>query len=231
MNDRLALGTALRALSAGLLHAGTASARTAKLLVFVQTSIKQRALQQLLQDSLPTLSVTAVGRVADFGRALDEGQDAVLTLPIVMQARGISPQVLGRRAGSSEEAYGLVGANGAPVVSNLKTVGAIDMLDRSGTNNLVQNLLGRQVKVERVTKVEDLLPLLQLARADAVLLPGRLFSDLKATSSLPLEYRELPARLGLPALAGVGAAGADAVREASKLTGKAAKLLGVDSWS
>jgi hypothetical protein len=110
-------------------------------------------------------------------------------------------------------------------------VGAIEMLDRASTNVLVQNLVGKQVKVERVTKVEDLLPLLQLSRADAVLLPSRLFADIRATSSLNLEQRELPTRLGLPALASVGPGGAQAVAQASKLTGKAAQLLGVDSWS
>src|SRR5688572_27179324 len=111
MSTRLALGAGALA----LLHASAAAARSAKLLAFVQTSIKQRALQQLLQDALPGLSVTTVGRVADFGRAMEEGQDAILTLPIVMKARGIAPQVLGKRAGSSEEPYSLVGANGPPV--------------------------------------------------------------------------------------------------------------------
>src|ERR1041384_4188583 len=105
------------------------------------------------------------------------------------------------------------------------------MLDRNGTNALVRDVIGKQVKVERVTKVEDLLPLLQLQRADAVLLPTRLFSDIKATSSLNLEHRELPGRLGLPALASVGPAGAEAVAQAAKLNGKAAQLLGVDRKS
>lgn len=222
---------ALAAAALDLLQARNAAARSARLLVFVQTSIKQRALQQLLQDALPGLSVTTVGRVADFGRALEEGQDAILTPPIVMRARGITPQVLGKRGGSSDEPYSLVGANGVPIVANLRVVGAIEMLDRASTNVLVQNMVGRQVKVERVTKVEDLLPLLQLSRADAVLLPSRLFSDIKATSSLNLEQRELPSRLGLPALASVGPHGAEGVAQASKLTGKAAQLLGVDSWS
>jgi len=227
MSTKIALGVGALA----LLQARPAVAGSARLLAFVQTSIKQRALQQLLQDALPSLSITTVGRVADFGRALTEGQDAILTLPIVMRARGISPQLLGRRAGASDETYSLVGANGVPVIANLRTVGAIDMLDRAGTNALVQNLVGQQVKVERVTKVEDLLPLLQLQRADAVLLPTRLFPDVKATSSLNLEHRELSGRLGLPALASVGPAGAEALAQAAKLNGKAAQLLGVDSWS
>src|SRR5215475_408049 len=88
----LRVGSALGA----LLGAGTASAKRTKLLVFVQTVIKQRALQLLLQETLPGLEVTTVGRVADFGRSLKEGPDAVLTLPIVMHEHGLIPQIRGR---------------------------------------------------------------------------------------------------------------------------------------
>jgi hypothetical protein len=222
----LLLGNAL----AAAFLAKSASASSPRLLVFVQTQIKQRALQLLLQDALPGLEVTAVGRVADFGRGLAEGQDAVLTLPIVMQAHGMSPDVRGRRAGASDEAYVLVGADAVPSLSAVKTVGAMEMLDRVGTNAMVRDLVGQQVKVERVTKVEDLLPLLQLRRADAVLLPRRMLPDIKSSSSLVLAHLELPRRVDLPALARVGAAGAQAVAQAAKLSGKPAELLGVDSW-
>src|SRR5688572_1299018 len=146
-------GLGLGAIAVAVLRAEAASAASSKLLVFVQTAIKQRPLQLMLQEALPGLSITAVGRLADFGRALEEGQDAVLTLPMVMEAHGITPQVRGRRGGAPDEIYALVGVDAPPAVANLKTVGAIGMLDRSGTNALVQKLVGKQVKVERVTKV------------------------------------------------------------------------------
>jgi len=57
-------------------------------------------------------------------------------------------------------------------------------LGRDGTNAFVRGLVGSNVKVERVAKVEDLLPLLQMQRADAVILPSRMFSEIKSTSSL-----------------------------------------------
>ena len=213
-----------------LLGARTAGAKTSKLLVFVQTVIKQRALQTLLQKALPGLEVTTVGRVADFGRSLKEGPDAVLTLPVVLQAHGMTPQIRGRRAGAIDEPYALLGVDAAPNIGSLKSVGAIEMLDRAKTNDFVRGLIGRQVKVERVTKVEDLLPLLQLQRADAVLIPLRMLSDIKGTSSLKLSYTELSTRVGLPALAGLGGGGKQTVLQAAKLAGRPAQLLGVDSW-
>jgi hypothetical protein len=218
------------AILAVLMRPATAAAGGAKLLVFVQTGVKQRALQAMLQTALPILSVTTVGRVADFERSLEEGQDAVLTLPVVMQAHGITAKVLGRRNGSSSEAYSLVGVDGAPDPAKVKIVGALDILGRDGTNSFVRGLVGRQVKVERVTKVEDLLPLLQIQRADAVLLPSRMFSEVKATSLLNLAQQELADKVELPAIASVGAGGTQAVDQTAKLSGEPARLLGVDSW-
>lgn len=207
-----------------------ASAAGGRLLVFVHTTIKQRALQSLLKDSLPGLDVTAVGRVADFDRALRDGQDAVLTLPMVMQSHGMSPSVRGVRKGSSEESYSLVSVGRTPDIGRLKSVGALDLLDRRGTTGFVRDLLDTKVKVQRVTKVEDLLPLLQLERADAVLLPSRMIADLRSQSSLNLAAKVLPKRLGLPALASVSSRGAKVVADARRISGRVADLLGVDGW-
>jgi hypothetical protein len=215
-----------------LLSTQIANAGGGRLLVFVHVSVKQRALQALLKDALPSLSVTTVGRVADFDRALEEGQDAVLTLPVVMQARGLTPKIRGYRGGSPDEKYCLVGADAAPDPANVKTVGALDLLGREGTNGFVQGLIGSQPKVERVTKVEDLLPLLQMQRADAVLLPSRMFGELKSTSALNLFQTELGGKVGIVAVASVGDddGASQAVSDVSKLSGDAAKVFGVESW-
>src|SRR5258706_3596272 len=173
-------------IGAVVLRSARARAGRGNLVVFVQTTVKQRALQAMLQAALPGLSVTAVGRVADFERALEEGPDAVLTLPLVMQAHGMIPEIRGRRGGAVNETYSLVGVDAPPDPVSLKTLGALDVLGRDGTNAFVRGLIGTPLKVERVTKVEDLLPLLQMQRADAVLIPSRLFSEVESTSSLHL---------------------------------------------
>ena len=223
-------GAALLAGMALFLTTRASVAGGARLLVFVHVAMKQRALQALLQSALPGLTVTTVGRVADFDRALEEGQDAVLTLPIVAQAHGLSQKLRGLRGGSPDESYSLVGADAAPDAASVRTVGVLDVLGRDGTTSFVHGLMAAKPKIERVTKVEDLLPLLQMQRADALLLPSRLFAEIKSTSSLNLVQKELGGRVGLPALTAINDAGALAIAEVGKMSSEATRALGVESW-
>jgi len=200
------------------------------LLVFLHVAVKQRAFQGELEAALGGVSVTAVGRIADFDRALKDGQDAVLTLPVVLSAHGLAPKLQGLRGGSAEEKYSLVAVDAAPDPRGVSAVGALDLLGRDGTNNFVQGLLGSKPKVERVTKVEDLLPLLQMQRVDAIVLPSRQFQEIKASSRLNLSHRELGPGVGLPAVATVGAAGPQVAAAVSKLPASLAKAIGVDGW-
>src|SRR4051812_47077791 len=131
----------------------------AKLLVFLHVAVKQRALQTEIEAALPHVTVTAVGRVGDFDRALKDGQDAVLTLPLVLAAHGLAVALRGLRGGASDEKYALVGADAPPDPARVTAVGVLDLLGREGMNSFVHNLVGGAPRVERVTKVEDLLPL------------------------------------------------------------------------
>ena len=101
----------------------------------------------------------------------------MLTLPVVLAAQGLSPTLHGLAHGSTEERYALVGAGAPPEAAKVASVGALDLLGRDGTNHFVHRLVGQQARVERVTKIEDLLPLLQMQRVDAVLLPARLVGE------------------------------------------------------
>ncbi len=201
-----------------------------KLLVYLHVAVKQRAFQSLLGAGLPGVTATAVGRVADFERALQDAPDAVLTLPIVLAAQGLTPALRGLARGSAEERYALVGAGAAPEPNKIASVGALDLLGRDGTNRFVKGLVGQQARVERVTKIEDLLPLLQMQRVDGVLLPTRLVGDLRAASRLALAVRELDLTVGLPAVASTGPAGASVLAAISKMPRDVSKLLGVEEW-
>jgi len=213
-----------------MLTHGTAQASGGRLLVYLHIAVKQRAFQSLLQSGLPGITTTTVGRIGDFERVLQQGQDAVLTLPMVLGAQKLSPSLRGHRGGSAEEAYALVGNGSAPDPRRVSSVGTLDVLGRDGTNSFARRMVGPQARVERVTKVEDLLPLLQMQRVDAVLLPARLVSELQATSRLPLVQRELDSRVGLPAAAGVGPAGASVISAIGRLPRDVSRLLGVDEW-
>jgi hypothetical protein len=200
------------------------------LLVYLHVAVKQRAFQGLLGAGLPGVTTTAVGRVADFERALQDKPDAVLTLPVVLAAQALNPTLRGLSHGSMEERYSLVAAGGTPEAGKVASVGALDLLGRDGTNRFVKRLVGQQARVERVTKIEDLLPLLQMQRVDAVLLPARLVREIRATSRLALTERELDLTVGLPAVASTGPDGASVLNAIKKMPRDVSQLLGVEEW-
>jgi hypothetical protein len=218
------------ALGLTFLASRNSQAQAPKLLVFLHVSLKQRAFQSLLQSALPGVDVTAVGRIGDFERGLADVPDAVLTLPVVLVAKHLQVQLQGLRAGSSEEKYALVGADAAPDPSRVKTVGALDLLGREGTNGFVNRMLDASTKVERVTKVEDLLPLLQMQRVDAILLPERLLPDVRSASRINLVARQLPKAVGLPAVAALGPGASAISAGVARLSGNLSQTIGVDAW-
>jgi hypothetical protein len=201
-----------------------------KLLVFLHVAVKQRAFQSELQSALAGITVTAVGRIGDFDRALREGQDAVLTLPVVLAAHGLTAHLRGQRKGSPDEKYSLVGVDAAPDPARVAVLGTLDLLGRDGMSEFVRGLVGGNPKVERVTKVEDLLPLLQMQRVDAIMLPSRLFNEIKAASRLNLVQRELPSAIGLPAVSKVGVGGPEVLSALARLPPNLLATLGVDQW-
>ena len=217
-------------LGISLLASSTSQAQAPKLLVFLHVSLKQRAFQGLLQSALTGVDVTAVGRIADFERGLSDTPDAILTLPVVLFAKNMRVQLQGLHAGASDEKYALVGADSAPDPARVKTVGALDLLGREGTTAFVNHMLDTTAKVERVAKVEDLLPLLQMQRVDAILLPQRLIADVKSSSRINLVARELGKSVGLPAVAALGPGAAAIGAGISRLPSSLAQTMGVDGW-
>ena len=210
--------------------ASSAFAASGTLLVYLHVSVKQRAFQSLLGAGLPGVTTTAVGRIADFERALKDAPDAVLTLPVVLAAQGLSATLRGHARGSADERYALVGTGSPPDPGRVASVGALDLLGREGTARFVRRLVGPQARVERVTKVEDLLPLLQMQRVEAVLLPARLFPELRAASRLGLAARELEATVGLPAVTSTGPQGTSVLAAISRMPKDVCRLLGVEEW-
>lgn len=201
-----------------------------KLLVFLHVAVKQRAFQGELAAVLAGIDVTAVGRIGDFDRALKEGPDAVLTLPVVLAARGLSTQLHGRCQGAPDESYALVGVDSSPDPARVQTVGALDVLGREGTEAFVMHVMGVRPKVERVTKVEDLLPLLQMQRVEAIFLAARFVAELRKASRLNLTQRDLATRVELPAAVKLGGGGPQILRALSRLPAQLSNAVGVDEW-
>jgi hypothetical protein len=204
--------------------------------VLLQLDTKPSIVEKTLSDRLPGITVKAFATYRDFDGAATSGNpDAILVIPPVLDARGKKATLQGMRDGKDWEPYVLVSV-GKPLEGPLagKTIGMVDLLGRDGTQAFVAQVVkDKDFKVKRVAKVEDLVPLLEFAAAQALLVPNAMLPGLTKGTRLTLKTRELPeGHVGLPALAILNPAARDAVVKAFNGLDPATKaILGVDAWS
>jgi hypothetical protein len=204
--------------------------------VFLQLDVKSSTVEKALQEHLPELSVTAFDRYRDFEEGLGNGRpDALLAIPPVLAKSGLSPTLQGQRGGKKTEPYLLASVN-HPLDGPLdgKTIGVLDILGRDDTRTLVEQLLNAtNIKIKRVAKAEDLLPLLEFSAADGIALPPSLLDRMLERTQLPMKYRELSGEpVGLCALAVLNPTFRDTiVKSFENLDGPTRHLLGIESWS
>jgi len=229
-------GAALLAAGALLLSAMVAfSQDRPRLIVYLHTEVKSRALEALLARQMPGTDVIVCGRYRDFTRELSTSADAALALDPVLQANALSSDLKGLRGGRDTEPYVLLSIGGNIDAGRFSTIvlGTVDLLGREGTTDFVATLLGRDSapEIKFVIKSEDLLPLLQFQSADAVLLPEREAIRTKSLSKLDLQITPLATRVGLPAVAFRSDAGRRLIRPlVLGLDAEANAKLGVDTW-
>lgn len=204
--------------------------------VFLQLDAKSSVVEKSLQARLPGLAVTVFGRFRDFDDAGNAARpDAILSIGPVLEARGAKPALQGLRGDKATEPY-LLASVGQPLSGSLtgKTVGVVDLLSREGTQSFITGLLKTSdVKIKRVAKVEDLLPLLEFSAADGIVLPHSMLSKFLERTRLSVKTRELPgAQVGLPAVAVLNPGVRDQVVGAFQKLDRATKnMVGVDDWS
>jgi hypothetical protein len=201
-----------------------------RLHAFVPTGMGVLSFQKLLARAMPGTQVVVFGRHRDFETGLAEGPDGVLTLEPILRAKQLRPAVVGNNPSGSTEPYALISVGRAVEPATVASVGAVDILGRQGMKEFVASLLGASPKIEPVTKVEDLLPLLQLASVDAVLAPERLVRSLQAKSKLDLRATRAPGAVGLPALSIMTAAGAVLAQDVKRLDPQVSEEMGVTRW-
>jgi hypothetical protein len=224
---RRVLAAAAAAGTLPLLTPQLAEASGPSLVVFLHLDMKQRALQEMLGSALDGVAVTAVGRYGDLERQIASGASAVLAIGPVLSSLGLKPAVAGINAGRETEPYALLGRKRPPSVHK---VGAVDLLGRKGTNNFVHDVLKTPVEVERVTKLEDMLRLLQFEMADAILLPERMVGAMRSKSELQLETSKAPSEVSLPALGVLTPSGNSVADKLKRVPASVRAQLGVDSW-
>jgi hypothetical protein len=217
-------------------HQAQAQGKRPVVNVFLQLDAKSSVVEKALQDHLPELGITVFGRYRDFEDAVNSGHpDALVSITPVLESRGKKPSLQGLRGGKGTEPYVLASV-GQPLAGSLagKTIGVVDLLGRDGTQSFIAGLLKTEnVKIKRVTKIEDLLPLLEFAAADGVVLPRSMLAKFVERTRLSVKTRELPgAQVGLPAVAVLNPAVRDAVLGAfQKMDGATKNMLGIDAWS
>jgi len=227
----LALGaSAALVVGVGPQHTAHAADAGPRLYAFVPTGLGALSFQKLLAQAMPGTQVVVFGRHRDFDNALAEGPDGVLTLEPILRAKQLRPVVVGNNTSGSTEKYALISVGQAVEPADVTSVGAVDILGRQGMKEFVANLLGTSAKIEPVTKVEDLLPLLQLGSVDAVLAPERLVHALQAKSKLDLHTTRAPGAVGLPALSVMTAAGTVLARDVKRLGPQVCEEMGVTRW-
>ena len=210
--------------------------RRPSLFVFLQLEVKSSALELALQKQLPELAVTVYGRFRDFqDDAATKKPDAILVTSSLLALERSKPTLQGVRGGKDWEPYLLVTtASNARAALTGKTIGVVDLLGHDGTQTFATKLLGStDIKIKRVAKIDDLLPLLEFSSVDAVLIPTSAVKRLTERTRLPLVVRELPnARVGLPSLAVRNdKVRDDIVQAVQKLDAGTRALLGVETWS
>jgi hypothetical protein len=217
---------------------GRAAAQDARptLFVFLQLDVKSSALEQALQKQIPGLALTVFGRFRDFQDGVaTKNPDAVMAITPLLDLDHTKAALQGVRGGKEWEPYLLVTAGaGPPPAWAGKTIGIVDLLGRDGTQAFAQAAIGsNEIKVKRVAKIEDLLPLLEFSAADAVLVPGSAVKRLTERTRLPLTVRALPgARVGLPALAiRNDKVRAIIIQAIQKLDAETRSIIGIDTWS
>jgi hypothetical protein len=204
--------------------------------VFLQLDAKSNMVEKTLQEHLPELTITVFGRYRDFEEGLASGHpDAILSITPVLVQRGKTPSLQGQRGGKSTEPYVLASVN-QPLEGSLagKTIGVVDLLGRDGTQIFLSGLLKeKDLKIKRVAKIEDLLPLLEFSAADGIVLPSSMLARLLERTRLAIKTRELMATsVGLPAVAILNPAVREVVaRSFQKLDTATKRLLGIDAWS
>ncbi|MDB5105316.1 MAG: hypothetical protein JWP91_3005 [Fibrobacteres bacterium] len=215
-----------------------------KVFVFYPSLARPLAIQEALAKKCPGLEITVFGRLTDLqALVLREHPQAILAQNAVLrQFPEYLPRLQGNRNGSATENFVLLSIDKPLEASKVSAadIGVVGMLDRKEMDAFVGNLVSGTPRVNRVTKVEDLLPLLIFQSVAAVLVSEANVREFQKKSQAHLVEAKLEkGKVGLVA-AGIRAAPAGTAPNLSgerevlsalkALDAGTLALLGVDAW-
>jgi len=225
-----------RLLAAFLALAGGAEA--AKIYVFYPSMARPNVVQAALAAKAPGHEVTVFGRLADFTAMMTTTPPDVIVVPksLADLYKGFPIFLRGVKGGGATGDAVLLSAGGAVDPKTIATmnIGVVGILERGAMTPFVGGVVGGSApKLKIVTKVEDLLPLLQFKSADAVLVGEEQVEEIKAKSAAQIVATPIPgAKWSFIVAGAANDAAAKAVEPILKALGSVEKkYLGVDGWT
>lgn len=211
------------------------SAWAESLYVFVPTEVRANIMQQKISDICKDVDVTVFGRAKDFHKEVKSSPPhAILSLlPVIERSGSFSTALKGVRDGTSEEDYVLVSVDKPIDITSIgdKKIGVVDLLGRKPMGQFISQLFQTEVKLKRVTKVEDLLPLLTFGAVDGIFISEALYNQLKSKSNLNLVSTRLNIKVGLVSAALLDAKAKDKISKCIQgFDSDLNETLGVEQW-
>jgi hypothetical protein len=224
---------------------GKAQAAGAKVFIFYPSLARPLAIQEALTKKCPGLNITVFGRLTDLLALVDrEHPQAILAQSAVLkQFPAYQPRLQGVRNGAATEDFVLLSIDKPFDLDKVTgaSIGVVGVLDRKEMDGFVGGLVAGTPRLNRVTKVEDLLPLLTFQTVGAVLVSEANMREFRKKSQAHLvEVKLDKGKVGLLAagiLSSIGGAGGANVPEEREIISAlkaldvgTLALLGVDGW-
>lgn len=206
------------------------------LYTFLHTDIKGPALEAMLEDTLSGAEVVTFGRIRDLESKLKSKPPvAIMARTAVLDMLNLSRTVQGQNNGEPAESLVFL-TTGVTDRSTLlaKPVGVLDILGRSRIQEYYSKLLqvDQKIRFKRVTKLEDLLSLLQFKVVDGVLISESQADLLLSKTKMKLVVAPVEGvEVGFPAVGFVGGQPDGAlIKSIVNMSPETREVIGVDQW-
>jgi len=207
-----------------------------QLYVYYPSLSRPHVIQKELTNDIPGVQVTVFGLRDDFNAQVKSAPpDAILAKgALTAMYPDYTMALSGVVNGKTTEQYLLLYIKAQLTTDNMpqRTIGVVDILPKKELETFVETLLLAKVKLKRVKKIEDLLPLLSFGMADAILVPESQAAYFKNVSNL--DFKEIRLETAAAPIASVcvrqNTAAPIILKHIRKLSGNINTMLGVDTW-
>jgi hypothetical protein len=209
-----------------------------KLFVFFITDQRPLDIQKKLQQQYAGTEVVVFRRYIDFAEKLaTDSPDVIITLPrLIKQMPGYTLRLQGLRNGSDRESYVFVSNDPRftpGTITSETVIGVIDFLGRAGMKSLLGSIFPAQPVAQRVSRLEDLMPLITYDMAQAIILLKTDLPIVTQKTAMKLVVTPLPAASEGNIAVAVSKelkTTPSVVEKLRSLDKELAQLLEVDSW-